>query len=194
MAHVRESELRKFDRKQLCTVLFAHIVILFLLILQSKFQTTNLYFLAYLRYENRTGRVSYRFRNRRRYITSRPQFLINNRWRRVTQHRGKVSVHFGLRYWRVKVKRGRPIFQARKPTWKRLSYKSKKSRTFQRYIRRTRRLRRDRRRERRQDRRIRRKRRRISPLKIYYRRKTRKIYKWRGNLTFRLLGRRRKIR
>ena len=189
MAQVRESELRKFDRKQVCTVLFAHIVVLFL-----KFQTIDSYFLAYLRYENRTGRVSYRLRNRRRYITGRPQFLINNRWRRVTQHRGKVSVHVGLRYWRVKVKRGRPVFQARKSTWKRLSYKRKKSRTFQRYIRRTRRLKRYRLRERRQDRRIRRKRRRISPLKIYYRRKTRKIYKWRGNLTFRLLGRRRKIR
>lgn len=156
--------------------------------------TFNSHGFPYGRYENRTGRLSYWLGKRRRYIRSRPQFLIKRRWRLARRVRGKIRVRVGRGYQRIKVKRGRPLFQARKPTWKRSSYKRKKSRTLRRYMRRTRQLRRDRRRQRRVDRSIRRRRRRISPLKIHYRGKTRKIYKWKGNLTFRLMGRRRKIR
>ena len=68
--------------------------------------TLNSHGFPYGRYENRTGRVSYRLGKRRRYIKSRPQFLIRRRWRRARRVRGRMRVRVGRRYRRVKVKRG----------------------------------------------------------------------------------------
>ena len=50
--------------------------------------------------------MSYRLGKRRRYIKSRPQFLIRRRWRRARRVRGRMRVRVGRRYRRVKVKRG----------------------------------------------------------------------------------------
>ena len=61
---------------------------------------------CFVRYENRTGRVSYRLGKRRRYIRSRPQFLIRRRWRRARRVRGRMSVRIGRKYRQVKVKGG----------------------------------------------------------------------------------------
>ena len=68
--------------------------------------TLNSHGFPYGRYENRTGRLSYRLGKRRRYIKSRPQFLIRRRWRRARRVRGRMRVRVGRRYRRVKVKRG----------------------------------------------------------------------------------------
>ena len=155
----------------------------------------------YPRYENRRGKISFRYKRRWHYITSRPQFFIRRRWRRVRRYRGKISVRVRQTYRPVKLRRGIPVYRAQKSAWRRISNRRKggrrrrqRRRKYRRYRRRTRRMRRYRRRERRRVRRIRRLRRRNSPFKIYYRGMTRKIFKWKGKLTFRFLGRRRRIR
>ena len=61
---------------------------------------------CFVRYENRTGRVSYRLGKRRRYIRSRPQFLIRRRWRRARRVKGRMSVRIGRKYRQVKMKGG----------------------------------------------------------------------------------------
>ena len=94
----------------LAAYLLSSVALSFPLILWDKFQTNNLHLFPYCRYENRTGRLSYRLGKRRRYIKSRPQFLIRRRWRRARRVRGRMRVRVGRRYRRVEVKRGKAAF------------------------------------------------------------------------------------
>lgn len=149
------------------------------------------------RYRYRKGRIVLLYGNRWRYLR-RLQFLVRREWRPTKRYRGKIRVLVGGRYRPIRFRRGRPVYRLRK-RWRRISYRYRKGRRPRRQRRRRlrrkmRRTRRYRRRNRRRIRRLRRYRRRSSPFKIYYRGKTRKISRWKGKLTFRLGGRRRRIR
>ena len=100
----------KITWRKVCNGQSAFSVLSCLLFLPNKSTTFNWHQLLHFRYENRTGRVSYRLGKRLRYIRSRPQFLIKRRWCHARRYRGKVRVRVGRRYWRVKVKRGRAAY------------------------------------------------------------------------------------
>ena len=135
---------------------------------------------------------------RRWHYLRRIQFLVKHEWRPTRRYRGKIRVLVGRRYRPIRFRRGRPAYRLRR-RWRRIFYRYRKGQRIRhqrrrRFRRKKRRIRRYRRRNRRRIRRLRRHRRRNSPFKIYYRGKTRKIFKWKGRLTFRLGGRRRRIR
>lgn len=161
----------------------------------------NLCLLVFSRYRYRTGRIVIRYGRRWSYVKRRPQFLIRRRWCSTRRYRGKIRVRIGRKYRLIRLIRGRPVYRIRRK-WRRIRYRRRKGRKgrrvrrrkYRRYRRKIRRIRRYQRRNRRRIRRIRRYRRRNSPFKIYYRKKTRKIFRWKGKLTFRLGGRRRRIR
>ena len=150
------------------------------------------------RYSNRKGTIVFRYQKRWRYLR-RIQFLVKHEWRRTRRYRGKIRVFVGGRYRLIRFRGGRPAYRVRR-RWRRISYRYRKKgqrsrrQRRRRFRRKRRRIRRNRRRNRRRIRRLRRYRRRTTPFKIYYRGKTRKIFKWKGRLTFRLGGRRRRIR
>lgn len=152
-----------------------------------------------VKYKSRKGKISFRFRGRRRYI--KPYIRIKRRWCRIRRRRGRVTVKLRGRYRRFKLIRGIPAFRKGRK-WRRIRYRTRisrrrrrqRKRKYRRNLRRLRRLRRYRRRMRRRRRRIRRSRRRNSSFMIYYHRKRRVVFRWKGRLTFRLGGRRRRIR
>ena len=155
---------------------------------------------AYSRY--RRGKILIRYGKRYRVIRRQPQFLIKRRWRPSRRYRGTSRVKVGRKYRPIRFIRRRLVYRIGKK-WRRISYRRRRKgrkrrrqrkRKYRRYRRKIRRIRRNQRRNRRRNRRIRRFRRRNSTLKIYYRKKTRIIYRWKGRLTVRLGGRRRKIR
>ena len=151
------------------------------------------------RYRPRLGKILLRLRRGWTSIKRRPQFLIRRRWRPTRRYRGRICVRIGRKYRRIGFRRGKPLYRVRR-RWRRIIPRRKRKgrrirrRKYRRFKRKMRRVRRYRRRKRRRIRRIRRYRRRNSPFMIYYRRKTRRIFKWKGRLTFRLGGRRRRIR
>jgi len=151
------------------------------------------------RYHPRLGKIFLLLRGRWRSIKRRPQFRIRRRWRPARRYRGRICVRIGQKYRRIGFRRGKPVYRVRR-RWRRIIPRRRRKgrrirrRKYRRFRRKMRRVRRYRRRKRRRIRRIRRYRRRNSPFKIYYRRKTRKIFRWKGRLTFRLGGRRRRIR
>lgn len=150
-----------------------------------------------LRYRNRKGTIALHYGKRWRHLR-RIQFLVKHEWRRTRRYRGKIQVLIGGHYRPIRFRRGRPAYRLRR-RWRQITYRYRKGRRRHRqrrlrFRRKKRRIRRYRRRNRRRIRRLRGYRRRNSPFKIDYRGKTRKIFKWKGRLTFRLGGRRRRIR
>lgn len=153
----------------------------------------------------RSGRVLFYYRRKWNRIIRLPQVLVFRRWRTTRRYKGRTSVRLGNRYRRISLRRGRFLFR-RNRKWRRLSYRPRRGRRLRqrrrrrhrrklrRYRRKLRRIRRLQRRKRRRQRRTRRYRRRTSPLKVYYGKKTRVIYRWKRRLTLRLGGRRRMIR
>lgn len=158
-------------------------------------------FLVFAINRYRNGRIVIRLRRRWRIVRSQPQFLIRRRWLGAKRYKGRITVVIRGRPIRIKFLRGR-VYRRKGRRWRRIVYKRRKGqrrrrrrrRNIRRYRRKLRRIRRRRRRRRRRLRRIRRYRRFTSPLKIYYRGKTRLVYRWKGILTIRLGGQRRRIR
>ena len=152
---------------------------------------------VFYRYRSRKGRIVLRYRNRWRYLW-RLQFFVRHEWRPTRRYRGKVGVLVRGKYRPIRFRHGKPAYRLRW-RWRRITYRYRKGRRRRHRRRRRlrqkmRRIRRYQRRNRRRKRRLRRYRRRSSPFLIYYRGKTRKIFRWKGKLTFRLGGRRRRIR
>ena len=161
--------------------------------------------LVYWTCRYRSGRIIYFYRRKWNRVIRPPQVFVLRRWRTTKRYKGRISVRVGNRYRRIRLRRGRFLFR-RNRKWRRLSYRPRRGRRLRqrrrrrhrrkrrRYRRKLRRIRRIRRRNRRRRRRTRRYRRRTSPLKVYYGKKTRVIYRWKRRLTFRLGGQRRIIR
>ena len=165
----------------------------------SRLFSGELKHVLFSRYKSRKGKISFTFKGRRRYI--KPYIRIRKRWCRIRRRRGKITVRVRGRYRRFKLLRGTPAFRKGRK-WRRIRYRGRISRRrrhqrrrkYLRKLRKLRRFRRYRRRMRRKRRRIRRSKRLSSSFMIYYRGKRRVVFRWKGRLTFRLGGKRRRIR